>query len=139
MTGINMNIRKALNILIIFQIIFFLLVSCEIRDPNRKYFGLEVTRDPDGEVVFIIPKKDRIILARFYVSDLEDYKRPEIMWDVSNSSLEWKTHFRYGEKIISNDFEVGIPAKKLIKGHRYHFGAIGNMVRGEEEEIQFVY
>lgn len=117
----------------------FLFVSCDIRDPNYKPFGLEVTRDPDGEIVFIVPKKGKIMLSRIVVSDLEDYKHPEIMWDVSNSSREWKTRFRYGEKNISKDVGIGTPPKKLIKGHRYYFYASGNFIRGDEEEIEFVY
>ncbi|WP_061249435.1 hypothetical protein [Leptospira alstonii] len=128
-----MKLKRASNI---FWLIFFLFVSCDIRDPNYKPFGLEVTRDPDGEIVFIVPKKGKIMLTQLEVYDL-DLK--EAVWEVSNSSREWKTRFRYGEKHISKDVGIGMPPKKLIKGHRYSLGVAGNVVRGEEEEIEFVY
>ncbi|EKO50763.1 hypothetical protein LEP1GSC127_3355 [Leptospira kirschneri str. 200801925] len=129
-----MKLRKTL-ICFVWWLFLFDTVACDIRDPNYKPFGIEVTRDPNGEVVFIVPKKGKRILTQLELYDL-DLK--EVVWNISNSSREWKTRFRYGEN-ISKDVGIGVPPKKLIKGHRYSFGAMGNLVRGEEEVIEFVY
>ncbi|EQA45558.1 hypothetical protein LEP1GSC050_1922 [Leptospira broomii serovar Hurstbridge str. 5399] len=120
-------------------IFLFYFVLCGIRDPNYKPFGLEVLHDERGELIFIVQKKGKIMLTRMGVFDMDAENHTQEMWTVYSNSLEWKTRFKYGEKEISATSSEGNHARKLIKGHKYYFYAIGNLVRGEEEEIEFVY
>ncbi|WP_078126217.1 hypothetical protein [Leptospira alexanderi] len=133
-----MKLRKTL-ICFVSLLLLFQTVSCDIRDPNYKPFGLEVTRDPDGEIVFIVPKKGKTALSQIAIYDLEDAKNPNYMWVIFSASREWKNRFRYGEENISKKAKVEISPRKLIKGRRYYFYVYGHIARGEEEEIEFVY